>query len=162
MEQSNWYAIYTAFRAEKRVKERLDQAGIANYIPLRVVEWEFEDGVKRVEVPLFSGCVFVQVISSELAKVLTITGIVSILQEKKTPVMYSEQQMASLHLLCDRADEIEVTIDDISASSVRIVDGKLTGLEGEYNQERGQVILRLPRVGNVCSLVPENCVEFLK
>ena len=161
MEQSNWYAIYTAFRAEKRVKERLDQAGIVNYIPLRVVEWKFGDRVQQVEIPLFSGCVFVLVTPSELAKVRTIAGIVSILQEKETPVMYSEQQMASLRLLCDHADEIEITVDDISSSSARIVDGKLAGLEGEYNQERGQIVLRLPRVGNVCSLVPKNCVEFL-
>ena len=31
----SWYAVYTAARAEKKVKERLDQIGIENYLPLR-------------------------------------------------------------------------------------------------------------------------------
>ena len=29
----SWYAVYTAARAEKKVKERLDQIGIENYLP---------------------------------------------------------------------------------------------------------------------------------
>ena len=35
MEKTNWYAVFTASRAEKRVKERLEQAGIENYLPVR-------------------------------------------------------------------------------------------------------------------------------
>ena len=30
----SWYAVYTAARAEKKVKERLDQIGIENYLPV--------------------------------------------------------------------------------------------------------------------------------
>ena len=30
-----WYAVYTASRAEKKVKERLDEMDIRNYLPLR-------------------------------------------------------------------------------------------------------------------------------
>ena len=39
MEKTNWYAVFTAFRTEKRVKERLEQAGIENYLPVREVEF---------------------------------------------------------------------------------------------------------------------------
>ena len=35
MKNTNWYAVFTASRAEKRVKERLEQAGIENYMPVR-------------------------------------------------------------------------------------------------------------------------------
>lgn len=37
MKNTNWYAVFTASRAEKRVKERLEQAGIENYLPVRGV-----------------------------------------------------------------------------------------------------------------------------
>lgn len=30
---SCWYAVYTASRAEKKVKEQLDKIGIDNYLP---------------------------------------------------------------------------------------------------------------------------------
>ena len=46
MEKTNWYAVFTAARAEKRVKERLEQAGIENYLPVRAVEF-VRDGQKR-------------------------------------------------------------------------------------------------------------------
>jgi len=32
---SCWYAVYTAPRAEKKVKEQLDKIGVENYLPLQ-------------------------------------------------------------------------------------------------------------------------------
>ena len=131
MEQTNWYAIYTASRAEKRVKKRLDEAGIVHYIPSRVVEWNSDNQVKWMEVPLFSNCVFVRLTRSEFSKIQDITGIISFLREGETPVVYSEQQITSLRLLNDHADEIDVVEDDTPVSSpVRVIQGKLLGLEG--------------------------------
>lgn len=61
MEKTNWYAVFTAFRTEKRVKERLEQAGIENYLPVREVEFERDGQVRRLEIPVISGCIFVHV-----------------------------------------------------------------------------------------------------
>ena len=47
MEKTNWYAVFTAFRREKRVKERLEQAGIENYLPVREVEYVRDGQVSR-------------------------------------------------------------------------------------------------------------------
>ncbi len=58
MEKTNWYAVFTASRAEKRVKERLEQAGIENYLPVRKVEFVRDGLVKRLEVPVITGCIF--------------------------------------------------------------------------------------------------------
>ena len=164
MEQTNWYAIYTASRAEKRVKKRLDEAGIVYYIPSRVVEWNSDNQVKRVEVPLFSNCVFVRLTRSEFSKIQDITGIISFLREGETPVVYSEQQITSLRLLNDHAEEIDVVEGDIPVtSSVRVIQGKLLGLEGELLDEPGvcRVLVRLPRVGNVIAAVSQDSVVRL-
>ncbi len=164
MEQTNWYAIYTASRAEKRVKKRLDEAGIVHYIPSRVVEWNSDNQVKWMEVPLFSNCVFVRLTRSEFSKIQDITGIISFLREGETPVVYSEQQITSLRLLNDHADEIDVVEDDTPVSSpVRVIQGKLLGLEGELLDEPGvcRVLVRLPRVGNVIAVVSRNSVVRL-
>ena len=58
MEKTNWYAVFTASRAEKRVKERLEQAGIENYLPVRKVEFERNGQVRRLEIPVITGCIF--------------------------------------------------------------------------------------------------------
>ena len=47
----SWYAVYTAARAEKKVKERLDQIGIENYLPLRTEYRVWSDRKKKVSVP---------------------------------------------------------------------------------------------------------------
>ena len=163
MEQTNWYAIYTAFRAEKRVKQRLDQAGIMNYIPSRTVKRKLGDREEQVEVPLFSGCVFVRVVYSEFVRVLSLGGIISFLREgEESPVIYSDQQVESLRLLNDLADEIEVIEDSIPTySPVRVVHGKLSGLEGELmeDQEICRVVVRLPRMGNVVTAISRDSVE---
>ena len=44
----SWYAVYTAARAEKKVKERLDQIGIENYLPLRTEYRVWSDRKKKV------------------------------------------------------------------------------------------------------------------
>jgi putative LPS-related regulatory protein len=162
MEQTNWYAIYTAFRAEKRVKERLDQAGIMNYIPLRIVKQVLGGREKQVEVPLFSGCIFVRVTRSEFIHVLSVVGILSFLREGEIPMMYSDLQVESLRLLNAQADEIEIIEEHIPGySPVRVVRGELSGLEGELmdDQEMCRILVRLPRIGNVIAVVSRDCVE---
>ena len=77
--QSRWYAVYTASRAEKKVKERLDQQGIVNYLPLRVVIRKWSDRSKKVEIPLINGYIFVYVNLLQMQKVLTTFGVVSFL-----------------------------------------------------------------------------------
>ena len=57
----SWYAVYTAARAEKKVKERLDQIGIENYLPLRTEYRVWSDRKKKVSVPLISGYIFVHI-----------------------------------------------------------------------------------------------------
>lgn len=74
MEKTNWYAVFTASRAEKRVKERLEQAGIENYLPVRKVEFVRDGLVKRLEVPVITGCIFVRVSEMNLPSVLSIGG----------------------------------------------------------------------------------------
>ena len=55
MEKTNWYAVFTAARAEKRVKERLEQAGIENYLPVRAVEFVRDGQKRRLEIPVIRG-----------------------------------------------------------------------------------------------------------
>ena len=54
MKNTNWYAVFTASRAEKRVKERLEQAGIENYLPVRAVEFVRDGQKRRLEIPVIT------------------------------------------------------------------------------------------------------------
>lgn len=50
---SCWYAVYTAPRAEKKVKEQLDKIGIDNYLPLQPVIRMWNNRKKRFLFLLF-------------------------------------------------------------------------------------------------------------
>ena len=80
MKNTNWYAVFTASRAEKRVKERLEQAGIENYLPVRAVVFVRDGQKRRLEIPVITGCIFVRVSEANLPSVLSIWGVIALLQ----------------------------------------------------------------------------------
>ena len=98
MEKTNWYAVFTAFRTEKRVKERLEQAGIENYLPVREVEFERDGQVRRLEIPVISGCIFVHVPEMSLPSVLSILGVIALLRKERGPIVISDKQLDSLRI----------------------------------------------------------------
>lgn len=131
MEKTNWYAVFTASRAEKRVKERLEQAEIENYLPVRKVEFERNGQVRRLEIPVITGCIFVRVSEMNLPSVLSIGGVIALLKEKQGPVVISDEQLDSLRILNENAGSLEVVSGKaLVGSGVRVIQGELTGVQG--------------------------------
>lgn len=81
-----WFAVYTAPRAEKRVKERFDMAGIENYLPIQTVVRQWHDRRKKVDVPVMPGYIFVYIDRSQYKDVLMTYGALAFLREEGTPV----------------------------------------------------------------------------
>ena len=138
MEKTNWYAVFTAARAEKRVKERLEQAGIENYLPVRAVEF-----VRDV----ITGCIFVRVSEVNLPSVLSIWGVIALLQEKQVPVVISDEQLESFKILNERAETLEIVNEGLPVgSAIRVFQGELAGVQGELIEVAGgqRVVVRIP------------------
>ena len=147
MEKTNWYAVFTASRAEKRVKERLEQAGIENYLPMREVEFVRDGLVKRLEVPVITGCIFVRVSEVNLPSVLSIWGVIALLQEKQVPVVISDEQLESFKILNERAETLEIVNEGLTVgSATRVPQGELAGVQGELIEVAGErrVVVRIP------------------
>ena len=79
---SCWYAVYTAPRAEKKVKEQLDKIGDENYMPLQPVYRLRNNRKKKIFIPVVPGCLFVHISSEEIAHVAGIHGVAFLLKEK--------------------------------------------------------------------------------
>ena len=164
MEKTNWYVVFTASRAEKRVKLRLEQAGIENYLPVRVVERECEGQIRRIEVPIISGCVFVRVSEADLSSLLSTCGVIALLKGERVPVIISDEQVESLRLLNERAGDIEVVDKAIpSGDMVRVVQGDLLGIRGELIgvADRQQIVIRISHLAGVCTDIRLDSVERL-
>ena len=132
MKNTNWYAVFTASRAEKRVKERLEQAGIENYLPVRAVEFVRDGQKRRLEILVITGCIFVRVSEVNLPSVLSIWGVIALLQEKQVPVVISDEQLESFKILNERAETLEIVYEELPVgSAIRVLPGELAGVQGE-------------------------------
>lgn len=161
-----WYAVYTAPRAEKKVKERLDEAGIENYLPLRTEYRIWSDRKKKISVPLIPGYIFVRVKETAFISVLSVFGVVTFLKEKGKAVAIPDRQIESLRFVEQGVDgAIEISFEDIPAGTpVEIVRGSLAGFQGEMVKwkDKYHLALRVENLGCALVTVSGSCVKRLK
>lgn len=158
-----WYAVYTASRSEKRVKERLDEIEIENYLPLRLTLRKWSDRTKKVLLPLLPGYIFVKVSPQEIPGVSATPGIVTFLREGGQPVPIPEAQIKALRFMNDNAEEEVIAAHENlpKGTFVRVVLGKLSGLEGELVEYQGKhrIMIRLEHLGCALTTVPISCIK---
>lgn len=161
-----WYAVHTASRAEKKVKERLDRIGVENYLPLKTEYRVWCSRKKKVSVPLIAGYIFVCIRESDVVSVLNIPGVLAFLRENGKAVGIPEMQIRRLKFVEDQTDEpIEVSFEEIPKGAwVEIVKGKLAGFQGEMVEvkDKYKIVLRLDRLGCAMLTVSASCVKRMK
>jgi transcription antitermination factor NusG len=159
----SWYAVYTASRAEKKVKERLDQQAIENYLPMRISIRRWSDRNKRVELPLMRGYIFVCVTSQQYAQVCNTFGVVAFLKEGGKPAPIPTRQINTLRMMNEGVEgDVEISTEEIPKGTyIRVINGKLAGLEGELVQYKGKhkVLIRINHLGCALTDIPASCIE---
>lgn len=166
MDQTNeyqWYALYTASRAEKKVKERFEKENITHYLPLREVTRVWSDRKKIVTVPVINGYIFVRITPDDIRKVKQMPGVVQFVRDKGAPAIIPESQIRNMQLMVDKStEEVEFTMEDIQPGiSVRIKQGELEGVYGELVEIRGKykVVVRLDTFGCAMTTVAISTIE---
>ncbi len=161
-----WYAVYTSSRAEKKVKERLEQAGIDCYLPLRTEYRMWSSRRKKVSVPLIPGYIFVHVGTEQFIEVLNIPGVVSFLKEKGKAVPIPDKQIEQLRFVeCNAEEPVEISFEEIPVGSlIKVVRGKFAGFEGELIEVSGKykIVIRLEHLGCALMTISASCVEKVK
>ena len=147
--ESNWFAVYTASRHEKRVAQHLTQREIEYYLPLYRSARKWSDGSKvTLELPLFPGYLFVHIKRSERARVLNVPGALAVVGGSgREPVPLPEGTIdalrAGLHL---RAAEPYPLLT--VGQRARIRSGALAGMEGVVVRKKNgfRVVLTLEHI----------------
>jgi transcription antitermination factor NusG len=131
-EPSDWYAIQTRYRCEKKVGVALERKGIVAFIPLLQEIHRWSDRKQKVEVPLFSGYAFAQVeLSANLRRtVLQTEGVIAFVGagDELTPV--PPRQIEDLRRLLRQKLPCALSPFLTTGQRVRIRGGCLDGLEG--------------------------------
>jgi len=165
-DESHWYAVYTAPRAEKKVSERFEVDGIEHYLPLQKVMRRWSDRIKEVIIPVVNGYIFVHIPTTDFKKILNTYGAIAFVREAGVPVPIPDNQMERLRFMVDYSEEpVEFSPEQFEpGESVNICRGPLQGLMGELVQVKGKhkVIIRLERFGCALTEVPLSFLEKVK
>ena len=151
-----WFALYTRPKNEKKVTEQLVKLGIEVYCPLVTQVKQWSDRKKKVETPLISSYVFVNVEEKERNKVFEAFGVVRYLFWLGKPAVIRDEE---IYLLKDSLKEVISTfeISEIKPGDMmNISRGPFQGKEGIVKAvEKNKIQLILKELGFVITLTRE-------
>lgn len=131
-EESNWYAIHTMARHEKRVVQRLQEKRIFTFLPLVQQIHRWTDRWHKVEVPLFSCYAFVRIAptAENRVRVLNIPGVLAFVGSERQGTPIPDQEIENLQLA--NREKIPCTMHPFVSAGrrMRIQGGSLHGVEG--------------------------------
>ena len=128
--QLNWFVVKTRSRAEQKVAKRISAQGLNVYLPLQKTIRQWSDRKKKVEVPLISSTLFIQIEEKDLSVLYNIPGFHSILHFLGKPAIVREDEINNLKLLLK--EEIEIEKGDFEdfrkGESIEVIRGPLQGI----------------------------------
>jgi transcription antitermination factor NusG len=125
-----WYAAYTRAQHEKKVARQLELRSIEAFLPLYEKISRWKDRRVRLQLPLFSGYVFVRMDLEEKLRVLQVSGVVRLVGFRGQPTALPEAEMEALRSGLSGALHAEPCPYLAVGSHVRIKSGPLLGTEG--------------------------------
>ena len=148
-----WFALYTRPKNEKKVTEQLVKLGIEVYCPLVTQVKQWSDRKKKVETPLISSYVFVNVEEKERDKVFEAFGVVRYLFWLGKPAVIRDEE------ICFLKDSLKEVISSFEISEIKPGDvmnisrGPFQGKEGVVKAvEKNKIQLILKELGFVITL----------
>ncbi len=165
----HWYVANTC-RQEKKIKQRLDNMGIENFIPFQQIARKIHGVDKLIEVPVIPNLVFIHT---------TFKSCMSLIQEYAFDMRYlrdretgnflivPDKQMNDFMFLLDFSKEmVEVVNENLKkGDKVRVIKGDFAGIEGELIRVKGhkRVVVRLEGVVSLATAyIPGSFLEKIE
>jgi transcription antitermination factor NusG len=143
-----WYALYTRPRFEKRVEGDLVHDGYEVYLPMMRTRRKWSDRMKWVDMPLFSGYLFVKVSCREYYQVLQHPAVLRYIAFGGQPSVVPDIQINAIRRALGEGIDFEVTSQVFRpGQTVEITGGPMAGFSGEVVRYAGRKSL-LIRVGD--------------
>jgi transcription antitermination factor NusG len=138
-EISRWFVIYTKYKTEKYVVDKLKRKGVDSYVPLISYTKKYNRKVKHYEVPLINCYVFVKIKKHEYVKVLETEYVSGFLKNRGNLNEVREEEIEILKKIVGETSDIKS--EEISFEKgrrVEIISGNLTGIKGKLLEEQGK------------------------
>tara|TARA_B110000116_G_C16598743_1_gene474014 strand:- start:73 stop:537 length:465 start_codon:yes stop_codon:yes gene_type:complete len=144
----NWFVIYTKSRQEKRVALELEKMGITVYCPMINQIRQWSDRKKKIEVPLISSYVFVQLKERDRGSVFEVPGIVRYVYWLEKPAIVRDQEIVVMKAWLT-AQTVEAKVESLRRGDrMKLSSGLFEGKEGFVEEiSKNRVLLLLPDLG---------------
>lgn len=132
LEPPRWYAVHTRSRHEKQVERLLAEKQVEIFLPLRREVHRWKDRYKQVELPLFSGYVFVRILpdADVRLRVLRTVGVVRIVGFAQKDAAIPCEQIETLRRLTASDAPLHRHRYLRAGQRVKVISGTLAGVEG--------------------------------
>lgn len=129
---SRWYAVWTRSRQEKAAAGMLARLSVRHYLPLKSELRQWSDRRQVVEVPLFSGYLFVCMnpLKDSRLEVLKVPGIVGFVGNQTGPLPIPNKEIEDIQAVLASGANCSVQSSFKEGDRVRVVRGALAGVEG--------------------------------
>lgn len=145
-----WYVIQTRSRFEKKCFEQLSLQGISVFLPTQKVKRNWSDRIKEVDVPLFSGYIFIQFEEKDRYKILNTNGVVRFVSFGGQYATLQENQIEVIRKI--EKSQTSITVIDLelfNGQEVIISSGPFKGLEAKivHQNGKGKLLLSVATIG---------------
>jgi transcription termination/antitermination protein NusG len=160
---TNWYAVYTRPRYERKVAESFARKKIESYCPLNSIARQW--GMKKVlQTPLFPSYVFVKLDEAQLQDVRKIDGVISLAYWLTSPIIIRDIEIEMIKRFLE--EHMDVQLEAIPVDLKAIVKISYDNVyesvqEGQpYYENTTAVKLLLPSLGR--ALVAATQTDHIK
>ena len=102
-----WYAVYTKSRCEKKTHTALLQQGIESYCPTTIVKKQWSDRVKKVEQPIFTSYIFVEITQAQQTIVRQTFGVVNFVYWLGKPAVIKPTEIEAIKKFLEKHENVE-------------------------------------------------------
>ena len=166
MQELKWYVMYTTSRAEKKVAERLMEAGVQVFLPMVEVLRQWSDRKKKVQKALFNGYVFVKTDRNNLWNCLQTPGAVKFVNFSGVPATIRDEDVETIQRLVATGVSIETDGSEISpGEKVKVIGGSLEDMVGECIEKgnKDYFLIRIPGIyQNMLVSIPRKYLQVIE
>ncbi len=148
---SNWYAIYTRSRCEKKIYNSLLKSNYTCFLPLVKEKRKWSDRIKTVETPLLPSYVFVKIPASRIPEIYRFPGFVKFVAKEGKPAIIREKEITILEKIIRNEFDIYPVYESNIGEKVRIIKGPFRNMFGTVSKKVNgyKVILNLDSMNQV-------------
>jgi transcription antitermination factor NusG len=154
---SQWFALYTAPRHEKRVAELLQEKRVEAFLPLyrTVRSWKNRTRV-HLELPLFPSYVFVRIAQNSKGNVLSVPGALSFVGSRREAWPLADLEIEKLRIGIEQFNA-EPHPYLVTGDRARIRSGPFSGMEGVLVEKKNglRVVLTVEQITRSFSIEVE-------